>query len=542
MYNFDMTLPNIRNSAIVVLLILSVIACQEPTVTVSPGNTNITYSAPIPQVAKFDGSLHVTIPKALDLNDFGPQNLSQNNIGPGMVFSRLLKLSADPLVSKPHMELECDLCASWEYTSDYNLNFKIKSNVYWHNGEQLTSQHLQNHYQKQLQNTDSYTVLTGIDSIITQSDTDIGFELKNQDPDLLFKLAHSENKILNDELLSLGNKSNASVAKLIGTGPWMHIPNDSDQDTITLIRNPVYFSHEKPLSQSITINNVENLTHTKILALIKSGQSNVILNNTNVPLQSDSKEFLKTQSILSYGGPSFFFNMSKQSMKSLVTRQNIFKSLDPWKHNIESNISPSIVSIGVPTVNKNYSDNQTEIRQKYFDDSVSRDLAPYQDTEKQILKIGVSETSAVYRPVFDNILQDLASSIYLVQAQSLSHDSYVLELSSKSSDFDILLGLIPPEEFINTFLLSTIHSSGEFSFSNPSDSVLNLMIENQVKEHHPVVRKSEIGNIQDHILENAYMYNSASLRHEWIHDQSIRNFFPNDNLGEYLYWADVWIE
>ena len=89
------------------------------------------------------------------------------------------------------------------------------------------------------------------------------------------------------------------------------------------------------------------------------------------------------------------------------------------------------MSIGVPTVNKNYSDNQTEIRQKYFDDSVSRDLAPYQDTEKQILKIGVSETSAVYRPVFDNILQDLASSIYLVKAQSLSHDSYVLELSSK---------------------------------------------------------------------------------------------------------------
>ena len=251
---------------------------------------------------------------------------------------------------------------------------------------------------------------------------------------------------------------------------------------------------------------------------------------------------MSTQSILSYGGPTLFFNLSKESMHPLLKRKKIFLLLDPWQHNSKSDVAPATIGIGIPIVTKNYSDNQKELRKRHFDDPVSTNQASDKITNATLLKIGVADSPVPYQLVLENILQDLQSSEYSIQTQSLSKDTYMQELSNKTSEFDILLGLTPPSEFINTFLFSTIHSKGEYSFSNSSDTTLDSMIEKQATEPNNLLRASQIRDIQEHVLEQAYMYNSASLRFEWIHHESVRNFFPNDNLGEYLYWSEIWVE
>ena len=526
-------------------LLLSALSlgCQQPNDPIEPSEGHTPYHAPIPKAATFDGNLTVTIPKSSPLNDFTYENLAQNSIGPGMIFSRILKLTTNPAQETPHMKVECDLCEYWEYLPNNKIRFKIKDNIYWHNGDKLVPNHIRDHYKQHIIQDSKHYSLSAIESINTPENQILELNLNSLDSDLMFKLAHTENKVFHPELVpSKSNPSNSSQ-NITGTGPWMHVPQDNNTpDSITLVRNPVYFSHKKPLSQSITIKNIENLTYRKISALTNTGQSDIILNNTGVSINPNNINFVSTQSILSYGGPTLFFNLSKESMQPLLKRKKIFLLLDPWQHNSKSDVAPATIGIGIPIVTKNYSDNQKELRKRHFDDPVSTNQASDKITNATLLKIGVADSPVPYQLVLENILQDLQSSEYSIQTQSLSKDTYMQELSNKTSDFDILLGLTPPSEFINTFLFSTIHSKGEYSFSNSSDTTLDSMIEKQATEPNNLLRASQIRDIQEHVLEQAYMYNSASLRFEWIHHESVRNFFPNDNLGEYLYWSEIWVE
>ncbi|MYC29780.1 MAG: hypothetical protein F4X65_06800 [Chloroflexi bacterium] len=76
----------------------------------------------------------------LDVHRSGQETLA--TLGPGLAYSRLLRLSAGPEVQQPSLTLECDLCESWELTSDMSYAFQLRSDVYWHdtapvNGRQL---------------------------------------------------------------------------------------------------------------------------------------------------------------------------------------------------------------------------------------------------------------------------------------------------------------------------------------------------------------------------------------------------------------------
>ena len=118
-------------------LLLSALSlgCQQPNDPIEPSERHTPYYAPIPKAATFDGNLTVTIPKSSQLNDFSSENLAQNSIGPGMIFSRILKLTTNPDQETPHMKVECDLCEYWEYLPNNKIRFKIKDNIYWHNGD-----------------------------------------------------------------------------------------------------------------------------------------------------------------------------------------------------------------------------------------------------------------------------------------------------------------------------------------------------------------------------------------------------------------------
>ena len=112
-------------------LLLSALSlgCQQPNDPIEPSERHTPYYAPIPKAATFDGNLTVTIPKSSQLNDFSYENLAQNSIGPGMIFSRILKLTTNPDQETPHMKVECDLCEYWEYLPKNKIRFKIKDNI-----------------------------------------------------------------------------------------------------------------------------------------------------------------------------------------------------------------------------------------------------------------------------------------------------------------------------------------------------------------------------------------------------------------------------
>ena len=52
-------------------------------------------------------------------------------LGPGMAYSRLLRLRSGEDLEQPHLLLECDLCESWELTRDLVYEFKLRPGVRW---------------------------------------------------------------------------------------------------------------------------------------------------------------------------------------------------------------------------------------------------------------------------------------------------------------------------------------------------------------------------------------------------------------------------
>ena len=54
-------------------------------------------------------------------------------LGPGLAYSRLLRLRTGPLVEQPSLMLECDLCESWRLTSDFAYEFRLRPDVRWQN-------------------------------------------------------------------------------------------------------------------------------------------------------------------------------------------------------------------------------------------------------------------------------------------------------------------------------------------------------------------------------------------------------------------------
>ena len=52
-------------------------------------------------------------------------------LGPGLAYSRLLRLEAGREVEQPNLTLQCDLCESWKMAPDMSYVFQLRPDVHW---------------------------------------------------------------------------------------------------------------------------------------------------------------------------------------------------------------------------------------------------------------------------------------------------------------------------------------------------------------------------------------------------------------------------
>ena len=74
--------------------------------------------------------------------------------GPGVAYSRMLRLSTGAEVDQPSLLLECDLCESWELVNPLTYEFRLRDNVRWQdlppvNGRKLSAQDVVFSYERQ---------------------------------------------------------------------------------------------------------------------------------------------------------------------------------------------------------------------------------------------------------------------------------------------------------------------------------------------------------------------------------------------------------
>ena len=169
--------------------------------------------------------------------------------GPGVAYSRLLRLESGPDVGAPSLALECDLCQDWTMESPTSYLFQLRPDARWQNiapvgGRPVTSGDVIFSYQRQSDpDFPNSALLRNIESIEALGTDTLRVNFKLPDADALLSLADGHSKIVAREAV----QANGDILNgpTIGSGPWM-LEQTAPGDMHSFTRNPDYFEPELP--------------------------------------------------------------------------------------------------------------------------------------------------------------------------------------------------------------------------------------------------------------------------------------------------------
>ena len=64
----------------------------------------------------------------------------------------------------------------------------------------------------------------------------------------------------------------------------------------------------------------------------------------------------------------------------------------------------------------------------------------------------------------------------------------------------------------------------------------------QIAEANTTMRKEKLLELQQYLLEQAYLYSPVSDTSGWAFGWTLQDFYPNTALSESIFWAKVWLK
>ena len=164
-----------------------------------------------------------------------------HRLGPGIAYSRLMRVQSGPDVALPSMGLECDLCESWRLVDPVTYEFTLRDNVRWHqeepvNGRALIARDVVSSLQRLQDSAEAGR--SEPPRFVEASAPDgrtVRVRLAFSDADALLGLALPQTKILPYELAE--SDEPLTSGPVIGTGPWVLREHEPGVSTI-MDRNP----------------------------------------------------------------------------------------------------------------------------------------------------------------------------------------------------------------------------------------------------------------------------------------------------------------
>jgi peptide/nickel transport system substrate-binding protein len=538
-----------------VAFVLLVFACTQeesiPTPTPIPSPTPTTTQEPTPIAtwmnpdAQHGGTLVIATGKeapSLDVHQEFSATLAAR--GPGLVYSRLLRLRSGPNIELPSLLVECELCRSWKIENKGRTYvFQIRDDATWQNieptnGRTVTAQDIVSSYLRQA--TDGWpnaALLNSISSMKADDEKTLRIELEAPDSDFLLSLANGNSKIVAPEVVDItGTLTNGPN---IGSGPWVW--GGYDGFAYTLQRNTDYFEQGLPYLDALQIHVIAD-TDTRIAAY-RSGLLDVV----DIPSDawtSLSTSTLDMQSLLYLDagtGMELSLNTARSPFEQLDVRQAFFSALDPWTDIKEvwgeGNAS---VTLGMPVSSADWLLSREEL-EVYFNnpsESVKRLEANRENTRTFTLRVG--EFGDQYSQHAERIVQALKSvgfqpTIEKVDLKTFSEDVWI------DGNYTASLGAVSPSTSPNGYLLSVLHSRGMYNTQNFKDSELDELIESQSVELDPLLRSKQARQIQQRAFEQAFRFMPATKMQRWTWSPRLRDFYPNFAGFEYSFWSKAWL-
>ena len=476
-------------------------------------------------------------------------------LGPGLAYSRLLRLEGGREAEQPNLTLQCDLCESWEMAPDMSYVFRLRPDVHWQslspvNGRHLVADDLVFSYDRMRTPGwpgEARFADRGIGEVEAMDDLTLKVSLVFRDADALLALADGHSKIVAPEVVE--NFGELQQAPVIGTGPWI-FEQKTPSGATDFSRNPAYFEPELPYLNVITVKPVKapgdaNLVNHKRLALLESGQIDVVVASPTdwSLLERSSVEFNSRLSQQPEIGMVLSLNTRQEPLNNLAVRQAIFRAVDPWEYVDLDWGGQGSVGLGMPVRSPHWQLGQSEMLGSYLGShSVARDILEENEIiYPPTLEIAVADLGPDYRRIGNQIQRDLEAVGFEAKVTTKNPATLQQTMFGKDRDYQIALAPAPPHPTTNGYLYSLLHSGGPGNIANHDDKALDALIEVQAAELDPARRQKWLLDLQRHAMEQAYMFSPITGSYRWVFDWDLENFYPNTALSEYHYWAEAWL-
>jgi peptide/nickel transport system substrate-binding protein len=183
-----------------------------------------------------------------------------------------------------------DLAESWKWSADgKQLTFKLVGNAKWHDGKPFTAADVKCTFdmvsgksETKLRRNPRASWYTNVDSITTNGDREVTFNLTEPQPSLMVLLASGYSPVYPCHIPAAQMRT-----KPVGTGPFKLV-EFKQKEVIRLARNPDYFKKGKPYLDAIEIPIVP-ARGTAILGFVSNRYDMTAPYAVTIPLLKDVK-------------------------------------------------------------------------------------------------------------------------------------------------------------------------------------------------------------------------------------------------------------
>jgi len=459
------------------------------------------------------------------------------SLGPGISYSRLLRIRSGPDADPSILEVECDLCLEWDILDPLTYLFRLRPDVLWHdlppvNGRPLTAADVVFSLDRlRTPGWPGASLLQSIASVEATDQTTVTVRLSYPDADLLLALANGQSKIVAPE--AVAQAGDLRDGPTIGTGPW--VLDEMGPDGARFSANPAYYEPDLPGLERLTIVSIPDASNRLAALLIGRADITIVAPDNwehllASPVPVESGVFPQPGTGLLLG-----LNVTRPPFNRLKVRQALFQSLNPWQALDATWQGHGQVSLGLPASSSDWPLTLDEVRIYLGNSDVARSLLAQAGVELPLaFTLTVADFGPRHLALAQEYLRILEQTGFQATVKPVNPRVYAEEVWDART-FDAFLGPMPPVHTPNAFLFGLLHSRGRWSPTGYFDPELDSLIETQATAMEG--RSGLIRQLQTHVLEQAVLFTPITGTSLWAWQDRIEGFQPTFAASEYLHWA-----
>ena len=465
--------------------------------------------------------------------------------GPGVAYSRLLRLESGPGVGAPSLALECDLCQDWTMESPTSYLFNLRPDARWQNiapvgGRPVTSGDVIFSYQRQSDpDFPNSALLRNIESIEALGTDTLRVNFALPDADALLSLADGHSKIVAREAVEAnGDLLNGPT---IGSGPWT-LEQTAPGDMHSFARNPGYFEPGFPFADRLRF-----LILTDAVTRAAAFQTGITDVHSMPPEEWNAyaAQVANPPALMARqpgDGIEVAFKTTAPPFDSLQVRRAAMLSMEPFRIIDEQAGGFGFVSGGFPVASPEWLLPDSDLAELFRGTEYGNALLRYAGVDTLapvVITVGdFGKFHLDYAHAVSATLQGIGmdTEVEIVNKRRFGEDVWL------EGDYQLMVGPPAPISSPNGYLLPVLHSAGRWNTTEHDDPTLDALLEAQAVEYDARKRAELAREIQSRVLDQAYRFMPYARIAIWTWNPRVRDIHPNFAASEYHHWSKVWLE